>query len=179
MIFRIVTILFFLGCTSPKETTKSNLNPISGKPNLPVWIEYSKSVPDSLQDFTKLYLQSKQFTIIGMKEAMEMIMSNSNASVMNKIQNGNLSSDREITDLVEQSMKKPVCSKLGIRVFANEKNNRAYIDSVLWNVVLMPPGDTSLRIRQHIFYPPNYGPDKVYTIWKGFIDAILSSGILK
>lgn len=113
-----------------------------------------------------------------MKEAMEMIMSNSNASIMNKIQNGRPSSDNEITDLVEQSMKKPVCSRLGIRVFANEKNNGAYIDSVMWNVVLMPPGDTSLRIRQHIFYPPSHEPDKIYTIWKGFIDAILSSGIL-
>lgn len=179
MFFRYLLLIYLIACSPPKEIQKTTSDKYPAITNLPVWIEYSKSVPDSVRDFIKIYLQTKQISVIGMKEAIEMIMSKSNEMVMNKIQSGTVSSEKEITAIVEQSMKLQVCSRLSIRLFPEEKIEAVMIDSIKWDVVPMPPGDTTMKPKLNAYYPNPKNKENVFLQWRSFADTVLSSGLLK
>ena len=177
----IVTGLSILiSCLSPKQVSEIRKeNRITEAVYLPVWIEYSSSVPDSIRDFSRTYFQSKHIRVIGMKEAMELIMSNSNTLLMNKMQSGSITSEKEITEIVEQSASKPSCSKLGMTLFRNENENQLIIDSIRWNVIPMPLKDTILKRNQYVFYPAKIRKENIFLEWKSFLDTVLASGLLK
>ena len=181
--FKYIFLFTLLSCSQPKgiqkTTSEGTSAALAKSTNLPVWIDYSKSVPDSVQDFFKIYFHSKEVNIIGMKQAIETMMTQSNEVVISKIQSGSKLSENEIKDLVEKSMKNPVCSKLGINLYGKEKSGELIIDSIRWNVIQMPSIDTAKYIKVYT-YSPDLGNDKtIYLQLKHLADTILLSGLLK
>ena len=179
MFFRYILLLCLFSCSQPKEIQKDSSVKQPTITNLPVWVDYSKSVPDSVRDFFKIYLQTKQISVISMKAAIEMIMGQSSNILMNKIQTGNVSSEKEIAAIVEQSMKQPVCSRLSIRLYPDEKINGLLIDSIKWDVIPMPSRDTTKNTYLNTYYPNWKDKQNVYLQWRSFADTVLVSGLLK
>ena len=176
-------LICIIACSQPKAIQVSSSEAISAKSvrviNLPIWIDYSKSVPDSVQDFLKIYFQSQKINVIGMKAAIEQMMDQSNKIIMNKVQSGSVLSEREVKALVEKSMKEPICSKLSINLYAKEKIGELVIDSVKWNVIPVPSLDTAKKIISYAYYPSLKLNKNIYIEWRSFVDTVLASGLLK
>jgi hypothetical protein len=179
MFFRYLLLIYLLGCSPPKEIQKTTSDEHTATIKFAVWVEYSKSVPDSVRDFMKVYFQTKQINVIGMKEAIEMIVRPINEILLNKIQSGSISSEKEITAIAQQYLKQQVCSNLNIRLFPEEKIEALMIDSIKWDVIPKPSGDTTLKPKVNTYYPNPKNKENVFLEWRSFADAILSSGLLK
>lgn len=116
---------------------------------------------------------------MNMKEAIELIMTNSNDQILSKLKNGSISSEKEIKEAVQESLSKPICSNLRIKAFNSEDSFNATIDSIWCNVIAFPPTDTSVKARVFKYYPPQTPENNVYLHFKNLIDTILTSGALK
>ncbi len=143
---------------------------------MPVWITYSGSVPDSIQDFFKIYLQTKGLSIIKMKEAIELIMGQSNVLFMNNLPADNESVEEHIAKL--EKMRKPVCNNLSIELFNNKRvSDQLIVDSIKWYVLQKFSLDTIRHYRT--FYPAENKSNNPYLLWRNFADTIVASGLLK
>ncbi len=123
---------------------------------------YTKSVPDSIQEFLKVYLQSKKVDVIEMKTAIETMINQSTEIVMSRFKSGDKLSETEINDLVKSSMKKPVCSRVGISLVS---------DSVKWNVLPMPSADTLVKISVYTHYTLLKKENNIYLQWRSFAEC--------
>ena len=177
IIFRYIFILILLSCSQPKGIQEPLHNTVNASPRLPVWINYSKTIPDSIRVFLKIYFQKDQINVIGMKEAIELTMGQSSDIVMSKIQSGNASRS-DIDAAIANSMK-PVCSKLGVLLYGNQQGSELTIDSIKWDVIQMPAKDTISKPVLYT-YRPDLNIDRAVILqWRKFADIVLASGLLK
>lgn len=177
MFLRYIVLFYLMSCSQPKQMQTSVSDNEKTGVRLPVCIDYSKSVPDSIQEFMKVYLKTKDIAIISMKEAIEMIMNRSTEEVVKKIQSGTISSEKEIQRIVEQTMKQPVCSKINIQLFQNEELSK--IDSIKWTIMPMPVVDSTQKTNTFIYYPDARESQNVFIQWRTLANEILNSRLLK
>jgi hypothetical protein len=177
MFLRWYIACFLIACSNSKQITNKPSIAVSS-PKLPLWIEYV-NIPDSIKDFSKVYFTTKGIVVMNMKEAIELIMTNSNDQVLNKLKNGSISSEKEIKDAVQESLSKPICSNLRIKAFNSNDSGNATIDSIWCNVSVFPLKDTSVKARVFKYYPTQTPDKNIYIQFRNLLDTVLASGLLK
>lgn len=170
--FFILVVLLISVFAFKKDTDRRDV------PGLPVYLLYIKNKPpDSIQTFIKLYLQSKKVKVIDWNEVMALTTAEVNAEATALITSGNLNTKtaKNFTDKVN-----PVSNVLGLQIFnsLSEDSSEYYIDSVSWQVSLVPAKDT-FSIKRLKFLPANSRESNPYLTLKALMEKILSSGYLK
>lgn len=143
---------------------------------LPVFISYQKTIPpDSIQDFLKVYLQTKKIEVINWSEVMKLLTREIQTEMMNKINSGNFN-EKTAAEIGKSG--KPVCNVLALQIFHDTTFLENYIiDSVRWFVGSMPVKDTN---QQRLVYIPNNNlKNNPFFVLKDFTDKIIDSKLLK
>lgn len=167
--------LFGISCASSKITNQGNAPEVKTISSFPVWVDYSKTVPDSVRGFLKVYLQTKGKTILSMKEALELMFENENTNLRSILPDANVTEKEFINKL--ETLRKPVCNFLKAELFYSEVKGKLLTDSIRWFVLQKPSLDT-VRI-YHSFYSVPLNVDNPYLIWRDFADTVLASRLLK
>lgn len=175
MRLQILFLLVIMSCTAPQKAYRYENGNVKQTISLPIWLEYSQNVPDSIKDFTKIYFELKQNKVIPMKEAIELLIGQGNDIFMNNLPPGNTYEPDYISKL--EKMRKPVCNFLATELFEKEIANETVIDSIRWFVLQKPSNDT-IKI-YHSFYPEKKNANEPYIVWRNFADTVLASGLLK
>jgi hypothetical protein len=169
----------FFSCSTykvmPKEQERNLRTDEKQKPLLPLLISFTKSVPDSIRDFVKVYMQTKGIKVITFEESIELIFEQKKGNFLDNPLTEN-ESDKEYVDRLGK-LNKPVYNLLRAEVFSNVTNNELLIDSVKWYVLQLVSTDTIKRYRS--FYPLSEKKKTPYLIWNDFTDTVLISGLLK
>jgi hypothetical protein len=170
----LIPFLFFLNFSANQVNRLSQ--PVHKKVNvMPVWVTYSESVPDSIQDFFKIYLQTKGLVVLTMKEALERIFDQENSNLLNNLPESNMTENEFLEKL--KIVRKPVCNNLSVEMFNKKIPDQLIVDSIKWYVLQKISFDT-LR-HYHTFYPAGNTSNNPYLIWRSFADTVLASGKLK
>jgi len=144
---------------------------------MPLLISYRQPVPpDSIQDFIKVYLQSKKMEIIDSDRFMELFKESFSANMMDAINSNKLNSET-----AKELPYSPICNSLVLRIFASSKeiNNSQVIDSIKWAIKVLPSKDTSLQWKN---YYPNVDANNnnnVFKQLKNFTEYVMESKVLK
>lgn len=142
---------------------------------MPVLISYKQPMPpDSIQDFIKIYMQTKKLEIINAGGYMELFKESFSANMMDAINSGKLNSEtaKDLPYL-------PVCNSLFLRIFSDtiQVANKYVIDSIKWAVKLLPSKDTSILWKS--YFPLGDDAENPFFQLKSFVDIVLSSKQLK
>ncbi len=145
--------------------------------NLPLLISYKKfTPPDSIQDFIKIYLQTKKIEVINWKQAMSLLSEGSQTQMMSLINSGRFN-EQNAKGIVKNMP--PVCNILAVSIFNDSTNNENYvIDSIHWLTDFMPVTDTTNKVFKS-FIPQSENKTNPYIVLKSFADIVLQSKILK
>lgn len=172
--FLIYLAILFIGISAFNiigKTKSSN--------RLPLLISYFKpQVPDSLQDFLKVYLQTKKIEVLRFDDYMALHGSQITSAMAEWINSGKVNNMTEAKAAEFKNSLKPVCNLLAIKIFSDSLNTTSYlIDSIHWYVDLMPVKDTS-KVFKH-FLPSDQNKHNPYDVLKSFADMVLQSKTLK
>ena len=169
----------FFSCSThkvmPKEQERNLRTDEKHKSLLPLLISFTKSVPDSIRDFVKVYMQTKGIKVITFEESIELIFEQKKSNFLDNPWTEN-ESDKEYVDKLAK-LNKPVYNLLRAEMFSNVTNNELLVDSVKWYVLQQVSTDTIKRYR--LFYPLTEKKKTPFLIWKDFFDTVLISGFLK
>jgi hypothetical protein len=166
---------FFFSCATPNEVVKNADSVENRKLVLPVTLTYSKSVPDSIRDFMKAYLQVKNVRVITFQESIDLIFEEKSYVLRNNIPTNN-ESDKTYVDKLAR-LQKPVYNQLRSELFSKVSDNAVLIDSIKWYVLQQISQDTIKRY--HTFLPVEEKRNNTILIWRDFADTVLASGLLK
>ncbi len=145
--------------------------------NLPLLISYKKfTPPDSIQDFIKIYLQTKKIEVINWKQAMSLLSEGSQTQMMSLINSGRFN-EQNAKGIVKNMP--PVCNILAVSIFNDSTYSKNYlIDSIRWHVDVMPVKDTASRA-SNTFIPKPENKTNPYIVLKSFADNVIQSKLLK
>ena len=140
---------------------------------LPVLISYVQGIPpDTIQDFMKVYLQSKKFETLTWDEARNLFTQQIQSDMLALINSGKLN---ETTAKNFDKNSTPVCNVLGVRIYRDTAVTGSYlIDSIEWFVRKLPVKDTN-QVRRK-FYPEDRSNS--YSVLKVFSDEVIRSQLL-
>lgn len=169
-----IPVLFF-SCATPQEVVKNSSAAQNRKPILPVSTSYSKSVPDSIRDFMKAYLQVKGIRLITFQESMDLIFEEKSNVLRNNLPT-KYESDKAFVDKLAR-LEKPVYNQLKSELFSKVSNNELLIDSIKWYVLQQISPDTIKRY--HTFHPLGEKRNNAVLVWRDYADTVLASGLLK
>lgn len=170
----VIPFLFF-SCT-PSNNAVNNTGTVDNrKLVLPVALSYSKSVPDSIRDFMKAYLQVKNVRVITFQESIDLIFEEKSYVLRNNLPTNN-ESDKTYVDKLAR-LEKPVYNQLRSELFSKVSDNAVLIDSIKWYVLQQISPDTIKRY--HTFYPLKEKRTNAVLVWRDFADTVLASGLLK
>ncbi len=172
--FFLISVLLFY-CVTSKNPTKHLFADNPQKPILPVALSFSKSVPDSIRDFVRVYLQTKAIRVLTFEESIELIFDQKKSIFLNNQPIRNESEEDYVVRL--EKIQKPVYSLLRAEMFSKMTNDDLFIDSVRWYVIQKISPDTTKVY--HSFYPMIEKRNSPYLAWKDFTDTVLVSGLLK
>lgn len=170
-----VILFLFFSCATPNEVGKNTNVVENRKLVLPVTLSYSKSVPDSIRDFMKAYLQIKEIRVITFQESIDLIFEEKSNVSRNNLPT-KYESDKAFVDKLAR-LEKPVYNQLKSELFSKVSNNELLIDSIKWYVLQQISPDTIKRY--HTFHPLEEKRNNAILIWRDFADTVLASGLLK
>lgn len=174
---KVVQKIFFIFLTfSLLSFVYKNANSKLHTNKLPVFISYQKEIPpDSIQDFLKVYLQTKKIEVINWSEVMKLFTGEIQTEMMNKINSGNFN-EKTAAEIGKSG--KPVCSVLAMQIFHDTTFTENYtIDSIKWYVGTMPVKDT---VQQRLIYIPESNlKNNPFLVLKDFTDKVVESKLLK
>lgn len=161
--------------------TNMSFERVSGKrySKLPLFIAYvKKQPPDSIQDFMKIYLTTKQIEVITWKGVMELFQNEIQVEMMSLVTSGKINNITEAKASQFSNSLRPVSNILAMNIFTDTLNQSNYIiDSIEWYIGSMPVKDTNqVKIK---FYPGNENKANPYFVLRSFSDWVVSSGLLK
>lgn len=144
---------------------------------LPLLISYkSFTPPDSIQDFMKVYLQTKKIEVINWKQAISLLSEGSQTQMMSLINSGRFN-EQNAKDIVKYMP--PVCNILTVSIFNDSTSKENYlIDSIHWITDFMPVTDTTNKVFKS-FIPELENKNNPYLVLKSFADKVLASRLLK
>lgn len=148
------------------------------KNQMPVFISYLKKIPpDSIQDFVKIYLQTKKFEVINWETAMQLFKQEMSEEMISWINSGKINNKNQVNPEEFVRSLKPVCTVLAIDLYRDSANQTNFvIDSILWHTGTMPVKDSNFTIYK--FIPAaDQKPNPYYTL-KSFADEVFKSGKL-
>jgi hypothetical protein len=170
----LIPFLFFLSFSANQVNLVSQ--PAQKKVNvMPVWVTYSESVPDSIRDFFKIYLNTKGLVVLTMQEALKTIFDQENINLLNNLPEQNMTENEFLEKL--KIVRKPVCNNLSLEMFNKKIPDQLIVDSIKWYVLQKISLDTIRNYRT--FYPAVNKNDNPFLLWRDFADTVLVSGLLK
>lgn len=145
---------------------------------MPVFISYlKKTPPDSIQDFIKVYLQTKQIEVINWDYVMQLFKQETSAEIMSWINSGKVENMTQAKSAEFAKSLKPVCNVLAINLFRDSAiTNKFIIDSIYWHIGTMPVKDSVYKINKYI--PGNSDKSNLFFLLKKFSDEVIETGIL-
>lgn len=163
-IFSIITAAFSFKGSTPSA-------------NLPLLITYKNTLPpDSIQDFLKVYMQTKKIEVINWKQAMSLYAEENQSQMLYLINSGRLN-EQSAKDFTKNMQ--PVYNILAITIYRDTLRNDDYlIDSVHWQTDVMPIKDTAGK-KFNSYIPEVKSKRSPYAVLKSFADLVIHSGLLK
>jgi hypothetical protein len=145
--------------------------------NLPLLIAYKNTLPpDSIQDFLKVYLQTKKIEVINWKQAMSLYAEENQSQMLYLINSGRLN-EQSAKDFTKNMQ--PVYNILAITIYRDTLRNDDYlIDSVHWQTDVMPIKDTVGK-KFNSYIPEVKIKRSPYAVLKSFADLVIHSRLLK
>lgn len=141
----------------------------------PLAIVY-KNTPDSLQDFLKVYFQTKKLEVINREQVMPLLQEAIMTEGLALINSGKL--NQQTADNFSKNML-PVCNVLSMILYNDTTyTETSLIDSIRWRVDVMPVKDTTNRTL-NTFMPKPENKSNPYIVLKSFADMVLQSKTLK
>ncbi|MCX6317208.1 MAG: hypothetical protein NTW29_07945 [Bacteroidetes bacterium] len=172
--FPIILMFAWCGFASlgKSEAVKNNSTTKS-----PVFISYlKKTPPDSIQDFVKVYLQTKKLDVIDWESVMQLFNQEMNEKMMLWIKSGKIDNNKTKSEEFVKSLNS-VCTVLAVDLYQDStKQNSFVIDSILWHTGTMPVKDSNFTIYK--FISPLEQKINPYLILKSFADEVIISGKL-
>jgi hypothetical protein len=143
---------------------------------LPVFLSFQKfTPPDSVQDFLKVYLQTKKVEVIDWNGVMKLFTGEIQTEMMNKINSGNFN-EKTAAEIGKSG--KPICNVLALQIFHDTTFLENYvIDSVRWFIGSMPVKDTNHQ--RLIYIPENNLKINPFLVLKDFTNKVIDSKLLK
>lgn len=171
---QFIIVLFFVVVTLGFKGKKNSAA------YLPVFISYfNKQIPDSIQDFMKIYLQTKKIEVISFDGYM-LLFKEQLAGKMNEWVTSGKADGMNATKIAkyEDEISKPICNLLAIKVFKDSSMSENYlIDSIHWYVNKMPVKDTNKIFTT--FIPDEQSKLNPYMALKSFTEVVIKSKRLK
>jgi len=170
---KLVAVFIFLLIIATGFSFRSNYS----FSKLPLLISYKNfTPPDSIQDFMKIYLQTKKIEVINWKQAMSLLSEGSQTQMMSLINSGRFN-EQNAKDIVKNMP--PVCNILAVSIFNDSTSKENYlIDSIHWITDFMPVTDTINKVFRS-FIPQPENKTNPYTVLKSFADNVIQSKLLK
>jgi len=169
ILYTQVLIYFLFVNDSFNNPTNSN-----SEIRLPVMITFSKSVPDSIRDFVKVYMKLKKIQIISLEQAAEIFLDQEKEILLRNVPNEKDSKDQFLSRI--ETGRKPLYNILRTEMYTSKKEDRLLIDSLKWYAI--QPGSPDTSKNWNTFIPVD-NLENCMVVWKNLVDAIIQSGKLK
>jgi len=149
------------------------------KNKYPLIISHFKpTMPDTLQDFVKVYFQSKKIEVLSFKEYMNEYGNQLTALMSDWVNSGKVNNMTSSKAEEFKNSIKPVSNVLALKVYSDTSVQSLFlIDSIHWFVNLLPSKDTSPVFQR--FIPRNNIKNNPFLVLKDFTDKVIESKLLK
>jgi hypothetical protein len=164
-LFVITTLIFY------KEVGHKIDNKLT---TMPVLVTYKeRQPPDSIQDFVKVYLQSKKIEVVDLDRMIAIYKEEIMSNAMKLMDNGKFN-DKTAKTFHET----PVGNILKIQIFSDTINEVEYkIDSIKWLTNVWPVVDAKENIKK--FISSDSEKETPFSVLKLFLDRVIESRALK
>jgi hypothetical protein len=164
----IILCILLLPHLSVKE------NRVVSEIKLPVMVSFSKSIPDSIRDFVKVYMKLKKIRIISIEQAAEIFLDQEKEILLRNVPNEKDSKDQFLSRI--ETSRKPLYNILRTEMYTSKNEERLLIDSLKWYAI--QPGLTDTSKNWNTFIPVDRF-ENCMVVWKSLVDTIIESGTLK